>query len=154
MFVDFGMAAQYDGVCYLRFDDTNPEAEKQVGGGAGGRQRGARVACTSLCGLLTHMGAPAAQPALPAALLRARLRACTQPPQSAAAAVPPLAAPCACRSTLTTSRRSSAGWAGSPGRWGGQLGTQRVQGLARRTLHVAPPAGGPAWHGAHPLTIP
>ena len=29
MFVDFGMAAQYDGVCYLRFDDTNPEAEKQ-----------------------------------------------------------------------------------------------------------------------------
>ena len=31
MFVDFGMAQQYDGVCYLRFDDTNPEAEKQVG---------------------------------------------------------------------------------------------------------------------------
>jgi hypothetical protein len=29
MFVDFGMAVQYDGVCYLRFDDTNPEAEKQ-----------------------------------------------------------------------------------------------------------------------------
>ena len=29
MFVDFGMAEQYDGVCYLRFDDTNPEAEKQ-----------------------------------------------------------------------------------------------------------------------------
>lgn len=29
MFVDFGMASQYDGVCYLRFDDTNPEAEKQ-----------------------------------------------------------------------------------------------------------------------------
>lgn len=29
MFVDFGMAAQYDGNCYLRFDDTNPEAEKQ-----------------------------------------------------------------------------------------------------------------------------
>ncbi|KAL4447374.1 hypothetical protein ABPG77_007407 [Micractinium sp. CCAP 211/92] len=29
MFVDFGMAAQNDGVCYLRFDDTNPEAEKQ-----------------------------------------------------------------------------------------------------------------------------
>ena len=29
MFVDFGMAAAYDGVCYLRFDDTNPEAEKQ-----------------------------------------------------------------------------------------------------------------------------
>jgi glutamyl/glutaminyl-tRNA synthetase len=32
MFVDFGMAAQYGGVCYLRYDDTNPEAEKQVGG--------------------------------------------------------------------------------------------------------------------------
>ena len=29
MFIDFGMAAQYDGCCYLRFDDTNPEAEKQ-----------------------------------------------------------------------------------------------------------------------------
>jgi glutaminyl-tRNA synthetase len=29
MFVDFGMAVQYGGVCYLRFDDTNPEAEKQ-----------------------------------------------------------------------------------------------------------------------------
>ncbi|KAF6264766.1 tRNA synthetases class I, catalytic domain-containing protein [Scenedesmus sp. NREL 46B-D3] len=29
MFVDFGMAAQYGGVCYLRYDDTNPEAEKQ-----------------------------------------------------------------------------------------------------------------------------
>lgn len=29
MFVDFGMAAQYGGHCYLRFDDTNPEAEKQ-----------------------------------------------------------------------------------------------------------------------------
>ncbi|GAB4821823.1 hypothetical protein N2152v2_008869 [Parachlorella kessleri] len=29
MFVDFGMAEQYGGVCYLRFDDTNPEAEKQ-----------------------------------------------------------------------------------------------------------------------------
>ncbi len=29
MFIDFGMAAQYDGNCYLRFDDTNPEAEKQ-----------------------------------------------------------------------------------------------------------------------------
>ena len=29
MFVDFGMAAQYGGNCLLRFDDTNPEAEKQ-----------------------------------------------------------------------------------------------------------------------------
>jgi hypothetical protein len=29
MFVDFGMAVQYGGNCYLRFDDTNPEAEKQ-----------------------------------------------------------------------------------------------------------------------------
>ena len=29
MFVDFGMAQQYGGRCYLRFDDTNPEAEKQ-----------------------------------------------------------------------------------------------------------------------------
>jgi hypothetical protein len=28
-FVDFGMAAQYGGQCVLRFDDTNPEAEKQ-----------------------------------------------------------------------------------------------------------------------------
>lgn len=28
MFVDFGMAAQYGGHCYLRYDDTNPEAEK------------------------------------------------------------------------------------------------------------------------------
>jgi glutaminyl-tRNA synthetase len=27
MFVDFGMAAKYGGKCYLRFDDTNPEAE-------------------------------------------------------------------------------------------------------------------------------
>jgi hypothetical protein len=37
MFVDFGMAVQYGGVCYLRYDDTNPEAEKQVrcGGGSG-----------------------------------------------------------------------------------------------------------------------
>lgn len=37
MFVDFGMAARYGGVCYLRYDDTNPNAEKQVrrrGGGA------------------------------------------------------------------------------------------------------------------------
>lgn len=32
MFVDFGMAEQYNGVCYLRYDDTNPEAEKQVSG--------------------------------------------------------------------------------------------------------------------------
>ena len=29
MFIDFGMAEQYDGNCYLRYDDTNPEAEKQ-----------------------------------------------------------------------------------------------------------------------------
>ena len=29
MFIDFGMAAQTGGQCYLRFDDTNPEAEKQ-----------------------------------------------------------------------------------------------------------------------------
>lgn len=29
MFIDFGMSEQYDGHCYLRFDDTNPEAEKQ-----------------------------------------------------------------------------------------------------------------------------
>ena len=35
MFVDFGMAEQYSGHCYLRFDDTNPEAEKQVGGALG-----------------------------------------------------------------------------------------------------------------------
>ncbi len=40
MFVDFGMAAQNDGVCYLRFDDTNPEAEKQVGGGSRGKDKG------------------------------------------------------------------------------------------------------------------
>ncbi|CAO2830099.1 unnamed protein product [Amaranthus hypochondriacus] len=29
MFVDFGLAKDRDGHCYLRFDDTNPEAEKQ-----------------------------------------------------------------------------------------------------------------------------
>ncbi|KAI8472695.1 MAG: tRNA synthetases class I, catalytic domain-containing protein [Monoraphidium minutum] len=29
MFVDFGMASRYGGVCYLRYDDTNPNAEKQ-----------------------------------------------------------------------------------------------------------------------------
>ena len=29
MYVSFGMAEQYDGLCFLRFDDTNPEAEKQ-----------------------------------------------------------------------------------------------------------------------------
>jgi glutamyl/glutaminyl-tRNA synthetase len=40
MFVDFGMAQQYDGVCYLRFDDTNPEAEKQVSGGWDTRLKG------------------------------------------------------------------------------------------------------------------
>ena len=28
MFVSFGMAAESGGDCYLRFDDTNPEAEK------------------------------------------------------------------------------------------------------------------------------
>ena len=28
MFVDFGMARHYNGVCYLRYDDTNPAAEK------------------------------------------------------------------------------------------------------------------------------
>ena len=29
MFVNFGMAQQYGGGCYLRYDDTNPETEKQ-----------------------------------------------------------------------------------------------------------------------------
>ena len=29
MYIDFGMAEQYSGECCLRFDDTNPEAEKQ-----------------------------------------------------------------------------------------------------------------------------
>lgn len=29
MFVDFGMAHAYGGHCYLRYDDTNPEAEKR-----------------------------------------------------------------------------------------------------------------------------
>ncbi len=29
MFVDFGLAVHHDGVCYLRFDDTNPDAEEQ-----------------------------------------------------------------------------------------------------------------------------
>lgn len=28
MFIDFGLAAKHDGVCYLRYDDTNPTAEK------------------------------------------------------------------------------------------------------------------------------
>ena len=28
--VNFGLAEQYDGVCHLRFDDTNPEKESQV----------------------------------------------------------------------------------------------------------------------------
>ncbi|KAK1290044.1 hypothetical protein QJS10_CPB18g01540 [Acorus calamus] len=29
MFVDFGLAKEMDGCCYLRYDDTNPHAEKQ-----------------------------------------------------------------------------------------------------------------------------
>ncbi len=29
MFVSFGMAEHLNGECVLRFDDTNPEAEKQ-----------------------------------------------------------------------------------------------------------------------------
>lgn len=29
MFVDFGLARHTGGVCYLRFDDTNPDAEEQ-----------------------------------------------------------------------------------------------------------------------------
>jgi len=29
MFVDFGMAERYGGSCYLRYDDTNPTAEKE-----------------------------------------------------------------------------------------------------------------------------
>lgn len=29
MFIDFGLAKERDGYCYLRFDDTNPEAEKK-----------------------------------------------------------------------------------------------------------------------------
>ncbi|KAL8205193.1 hypothetical protein R6Q57_008744 [Mikania cordata] len=29
MFVDFGLAKERDGYCYLRYDDTNPEAEKK-----------------------------------------------------------------------------------------------------------------------------
>ena len=28
MFIDFGLAAKHDGSCYLRYDDTNPTAEK------------------------------------------------------------------------------------------------------------------------------
>jgi glutaminyl-tRNA synthetase len=28
MFVDFGFAAHTGGHCYLRYDDTNPDAEK------------------------------------------------------------------------------------------------------------------------------
>jgi hypothetical protein len=30
MHVDFGFAHEYGGRCYLRYDDTNPEAEKQA----------------------------------------------------------------------------------------------------------------------------
>lgn len=29
MHVSFGMAQHHNGICFLRFDDTNPEAEKQ-----------------------------------------------------------------------------------------------------------------------------
>jgi glutaminyl-tRNA synthetase len=29
MFIDFGLAKERNGHCYLRFDDTNPEAEKK-----------------------------------------------------------------------------------------------------------------------------
>ncbi|XP_072983839.1 glutamine--tRNA ligase [Typha latifolia] len=29
MFIDFGLAKERNGLCYLRFDDTNPEAEKR-----------------------------------------------------------------------------------------------------------------------------
>nr|GMD15320.1 glutamine--tRNA ligase [Ipomoea batatas] len=29
MFIDFGLAKERDGCCYLRYDDTNPEAEKK-----------------------------------------------------------------------------------------------------------------------------
>ncbi|CAI7852889.1 unnamed protein product, partial [Closterium sp. NIES-53] len=29
MYVDFGLAKERDGNCYLRYDDTNPEAEEQ-----------------------------------------------------------------------------------------------------------------------------
>ena len=29
MHVSFGMARHTNGICYLRYDDTNPEAEKQ-----------------------------------------------------------------------------------------------------------------------------
>ncbi|VAI92572.1 unnamed protein product [Triticum turgidum subsp. durum] len=29
MFIDFGLAKEWNGNCYLRFDDTNPEAEKK-----------------------------------------------------------------------------------------------------------------------------
>jgi hypothetical protein len=42
MFVDFGMAARYGGVCYLRYDDTNPNAEKQARGAADGHGAPAR----------------------------------------------------------------------------------------------------------------
>ena len=29
MFIDFGQAILHNGICFLRYDDTNPEAEKQ-----------------------------------------------------------------------------------------------------------------------------
>ncbi|CAH1762977.1 5021_t:CDS:2, partial [Entrophospora sp. SA101] len=28
--VNFGYAKAYDGICYLRYDDTNPEAEEEI----------------------------------------------------------------------------------------------------------------------------
>ena len=29
IFLNFGLAKDYDGICHLRFDDTNPEKENQ-----------------------------------------------------------------------------------------------------------------------------